>query len=59
MLLIAPVLDYLDNLFSTVARSGYSMRLFEEVVNEVQDEYRYPIQSIDPYKSLNSVSLRL
>lgn len=52
MLLIAPVLDYLDNLFSTVARSGYSMRLFEEVVNEVQDEYRYPIQSIDPYKKL-------
>lgn len=52
MLLIAPVLDYLDNLFSTVARSGYSMRLFEEVVNEVQDEYRYPIQSIDPYQKL-------
>lgn len=52
MLLIAPVLDYLDNLFSTVARSGYSMRLFEEVVNEVQDEYRYPIHSIDPYKKL-------
>ncbi len=52
MLLIAPVLDYLDNLFSTVARSGYSMRLFEEVVNDVQNEYRYPIQSIDPYKKL-------
>jgi len=54
MLLIAPVLDYLDNLFSTVARSGYSMRLFKEVVNDVQDEYRYPIQSIDPYQKLNS-----
>jgi len=52
MLLIAPVLDYVENLFSTVARSGYSMRLFEEVVNEVQDEYRYPIQSVDPYQKL-------
>ncbi|MCG6210800.1 lysophospholipase [Vibrio furnissii] len=52
MMLIAPVLDYLDNLFGTVARSGYSMRLFEEVVNEVQDEYRYPIHSIQPYQSL-------
>ncbi|MBY7916293.1 lysophospholipase [Vibrio fluvialis] len=52
MVLIAPVLDYLDNLFGTVARSGYSMRLFEEVVNEVQDEYRYPIHSIQPYLSL-------
>ncbi len=54
MVLIAPVLDYVDNLFSTVARSGYSMRLFEEVVNEVQDEYRYPIQSVDPYQKLKS-----
>lgn len=52
MVLIAPVLDYLDNLFGTVARSGYSMRLFEEVVNEVQDEYLYPIHSIQPYQSL-------
>lgn len=52
MMLIAPVLDYLDNLFGTVARSGYSMRLFEEVVNEVQDEYHYPIHSIQPYQSL-------
>ncbi len=54
LLLIAPVLDYLENLFSTVARSGYSMRLFEEVVTEVQNEYRYPIQSIDPYQKLKS-----
>ncbi len=52
MLLIAPVLNYVENLFSTVARSGYSMRLFEQVVNEVQDEYRYPIQSVDPYQKL-------
>ncbi len=52
MLLIAPVLNYVENLFSTVARSGYSMRLFEQVVNEVQNEYRYPIQSVDPYQKL-------
>lgn len=52
LVLIAPVLDYLDNLFGTVARSGYSMRLFEEVVNEVQDEYHYPIHTIQPYQSL-------
>ncbi len=51
-LLIAPVLDYLDNLFGSVARSGYSMRLFNAVVSEVQEEYRYPIQSIDPYNKL-------
>ncbi|KJY81773.1 esterase [Vibrio galatheae] len=52
MLLIAPVLDYLDNLFGSVARSGYSMRLFKAVVSEVEDQYRYPIQSIDPYNKL-------
>lgn len=52
LLLIAPVLDYLDNLFGTVARSGYSMRLFEEVVNQVQDEYHYPIHSIQPFEKL-------
>lgn len=52
ILMIAPVLDYLENLFGTVARSGYSMRLFEEVVNQVQDEYHYPIQSIQPFAKL-------
>ncbi|AIS57955.1 alpha/beta hydrolase [Vibrio coralliilyticus] len=52
LLLIAPVLDYLDNLFGSVARSGYSMRLFSAVVSEVEEQYRYPIQSIDPYNKL-------
>lgn len=51
-LLIAPVLDYLDNLFGSVARSGYSMRLFNAVVDEIQDQYHYPLQSIDPYSKL-------
>ncbi|MCL9776917.1 alpha/beta fold hydrolase [Vibrio methylphosphonaticus] len=53
LLLIAPVLDYVDNLFSSVARSGYSMRLFEAVVGDIEDQYRYPIQSIDPYQKLS------
>ena len=52
LLLIAPVLDYLDNLFGSVARSGYSMRLFSAVVSEVEEQYRYAIQSIDPYNKL-------
>ncbi|MGF1911339.1 lysophospholipase [Vibrio kasasachensis] len=52
MLLIAPVLDYLDNLFSSVARSGYSMRLFNVVIQELEEHYRYPIQSVDPYAKL-------
>jgi len=52
LLLIAPVLDYLDNLFGSVVRSGYSMRLFNAVVSEVEEQYHYPIQSVDPYKKL-------
>ncbi|RTZ17728.1 alpha/beta fold hydrolase [Vibrio aquaticus] len=51
-LLIAPVLDYLDNLFGSVARSGYSMKLFNAVVSEIEEQYRYPIQSVDPYNKL-------
>ena len=53
LLLIAPVLDYVDNLFGSVARSGYSMRLFEAVVGDIEDQYRYPIQSIDPFQKLS------
>lgn len=52
MLLIAPVLEYLDNLFSSIERSGFSMKLFEEVVLEIQDQYHYPLQSVDPYRKL-------
>ncbi len=52
MLLIAPVLDYLNNLFGSVERSGYSMRLFNAVVDKVQTQYRYPLQSIDPIGKL-------
>ncbi|WP_261904834.1 alpha/beta hydrolase [Vibrio fortis] len=52
LLLIAPVLDYLENLFGSVARSGYSMKLFEAVVGEVEEQFNYPIQSVDPYGKL-------
>ncbi|GAD79664.1 alpha/beta hydrolase [Vibrio ezurae] len=56
LLLIAPVLEYLDNLFSSVKRSGYSMKLFEEVVEEVSAQYHYPIATIDPYAKLKARS---
>ncbi|MGC9458548.1 alpha/beta fold hydrolase [Vibrio genomosp. F10] len=56
MLLIAPVLDYLDNLFGSVARSGYSLRLFEAIVSEIEEQYHYPIQSVDPYGKLSKRS---
>ncbi len=52
VLLVAPVLNYRDNLYGTVKASGYSMRLFEEVVKEVEDKYNYPIFSIDPLAKL-------
>ncbi len=52
MLLIAPVLDYLDNLFSSVERSGYSLKLFKEVASEIGQQYHYPIHVIDPYRHL-------
>lgn len=52
ILLIAPVLNYVENLFSSIERSGYSMRLFKAVVSEVEEQFNYPIQSIDPYRRL-------
>ncbi|MCV5752037.1 lysophospholipase, partial [Escherichia coli] len=42
LLLIAPVLNYGENLFGSIARSGYSMKLFKAVVSEVEDQYGYP-----------------
>lgn len=52
LLLIAPVLDYLDNLFGSIERSGYSMRLFKSVVAEVEQKYSYPLASVDPFNKL-------
>ncbi len=51
-LLIAPALDYMDNLYASIARSGYSMKLFNSLISEIEVQYRYPTQSIDPYEKL-------
>ncbi|MGL6261945.1 alpha/beta hydrolase [Vibrio sp. WXL103] len=52
LLLIAPVLNYVENLFGSVARSGYSMRLFTEVLSDLEQRYHYPLHSVDPYQKL-------
>ncbi|MDN3651471.1 alpha/beta fold hydrolase [Thalassotalea ponticola] len=52
LMLIAPVLDYLDNLLDTIKRSGYSIRLFNAVVAKVEQQYNYPLNSIDPFSKL-------
>lgn len=52
LLLIAPVLNYVENLFSSIERSGYSMKLFKAVVSDVEAQFNYPIQSVDPYRRL-------
>ncbi|QIA65919.1 alpha/beta fold hydrolase [Vibrio astriarenae] len=52
LILIAPVLNYVENLFGSVARSGYSMRLFNSVISDLEEQYRYPLQSVDPYQKL-------
>lgn len=52
LLLIAPVLDYLDNLLGSIERSGYSMRLFKAVVEKVEQKYDYPLETVDPFNKL-------
>lgn len=52
MLLIAPILDYLDNLLGSVRRAGFSMRLFSAVVADIEQQYNYPLQSINPFEKL-------
>ena len=42
LLLISPVLDYVPQLYGMVARSGYSIRLFDAVVKEIEQEYQHP-----------------
>ncbi|WP_125561269.1 alpha/beta hydrolase [Pseudoalteromonas rubra] len=54
LLLIAPVLDYVSNLFGSIERSGYSMRLFRSVVSKVESEYNYPMASVDPFEKLKN-----
>ena len=51
-LLIAPVLNYVENLRNSIARSGYSMRLFDSVVREVEQQYEYPLADVNPLQKL-------
>ena len=52
LLLVAPVLNYLENLMQAVSRSGFSMKLFNAVIAEVEQEYQYPLQRINPQQHL-------
>ncbi|MGE6106535.1 alpha/beta fold hydrolase [Aeromonas sobria] len=52
LLLVAPVIDYVPQLYAMVARSGYSMRLFDAVVKEIEQEYQHPLSEVDPLAAL-------
>ncbi|SIQ55786.1 alpha/beta hydrolase [Aeromonas hydrophila] len=54
--LISPVLDYVPQLYGMVARSGYSIRLFDAVVKEIEQEYQHPLSTVDPLGRLASRS---
>ncbi|KXF83098.1 alpha/beta hydrolase [Enterovibrio coralii] len=53
IILVAPVLKYWENLFGTVQASGYSMKLFREVIDDVGRQYNVTLESIDPYTKLS------
>ena len=42
------MLDYVPQLYGMVARSGYSIRLFDAVVKEIEQEYQHPLSTVDP-----------
>ncbi|SIP90212.1 Lysophospholipase, alpha-beta hydrolase superfamily [Aeromonas sp. RU39B] len=52
LLLVAPVLDYVPQLYGMVRRSGYSMPLFSEVVGEIEQQYRMRLADVDPLQAL-------
>ncbi|MBD8514237.1 alpha/beta hydrolase [Photobacterium sp. 2_MG-2023] len=52
MLLVAPILNYKDNLYRVVEGSGFSLRLFQDVIREVEHQYQYPIDSVDSHQRL-------
>ncbi|MGL5992734.1 MAG: alpha/beta hydrolase, partial [Aeromonas sobria] len=43
-------------LYGMVARSGYSIRLFDAVVKEIEQEYQHPLSTVDPLGRLASRS---
>ncbi|WP_039990413.1 alpha/beta fold hydrolase, partial [Vibrio azureus] len=51
-LLIAPVLNYVEDMFGRIKQSGYSMKLFKAVVSEVEAEFDYPLERVNPKKRL-------
>lgn len=53
LFLVAPVLNYRENLYATVRKSGYSLKLFDEIVQEVGDQHGYPIETIEPLEKLS------
>lgn len=52
LLLVAPVLDYVPQLYGMVARSGYSMPLFKAVVRDIEEEFQLPLANLDPLGQL-------
>lgn len=54
LLLIAPVLNYVENMHTTVRRSGYSMKLFEQVTKEVVGASGLQLEHINPVARLQN-----
>lgn len=54
VLLVAPVLNYAENLVTMVERSGYSSKLFNELIDDIAVEYQCPFDSINPFVRLES-----
>ena len=52
LLLIAPVLNYTENLFNSIERSGYSIKLFKAIVGDIEHQYQRTIDSFNPYQRL-------
>lgn len=52
LLLIAPVLNYTENLFRSIERSGYSIKLFKAIVGDIEHQYQRTIDSFNPYQRL-------
>ncbi len=52
LLLVAPSLNYTQDMMTTVSRSGYSMKLFKAVIDELSDHYGLPFEAIDPIGKL-------
>lgn len=53
VILVAPVLKYWENLFGTVEASGYSMKLFNEVIASVGEEFKVRVEDINPFQKLS------